>query len=111
MKSNYVLKVEDAKAVDIQKALQAAGIKVTSIIEVHKEHYFSAIGVASVFILDSLSAGDLVHIKGHTTDFDQTIDSIQINKKEVPSAEKGENAGIKVRDYVRKNDLIYRIEN
>jgi hypothetical protein len=37
MKSNYVLKVEDAKAVDIQKALQAAGIKVTSIIEVHKE--------------------------------------------------------------------------
>jgi putative protease len=74
-------------------------------------HYFSANGVASVFILDSLSAGDLVHIKGHTTDFDQTIDSMQINKKEVPSAEKGENAGIKVKDYVRKNDLIYRIEN
>ncbi len=37
MKSNYMLKVEDAKAVDIQKALQAAGIKITSIIEVHKE--------------------------------------------------------------------------
>jgi hypothetical protein len=37
MEINYVLKVQDAKAVDIQKALQAAGIKVTSIIEVHKE--------------------------------------------------------------------------
>ena len=37
MKSNYMLKVEDAKAVDIQKALQAAGIKVTSIIEVFKD--------------------------------------------------------------------------
>ena len=37
MDSNYMLKVKDAKAVDIQKALQAAGIKVTSIIEVHKE--------------------------------------------------------------------------
>jgi len=37
MKSNYMLKVQDAKAVDIQKALQAAGIKVTSIIEVYKE--------------------------------------------------------------------------
>ena len=37
MKSNFILKVEDSKAVDIQKALQAANIKVTSIIEVHKE--------------------------------------------------------------------------
>ncbi len=37
MKSNFILKTEDSKAVDIQKALQAAGIKVTSIIEVHKE--------------------------------------------------------------------------
>jgi hypothetical protein len=34
---NYILKVQDAKAVDIQKALQAAGIKITSIIEVHKD--------------------------------------------------------------------------
>jgi len=37
MDSNYMLKVQDAKAVDVQKALQAAGIKVTSIIEVYKE--------------------------------------------------------------------------
>ncbi len=37
MDSNYMLKVQDAKAVDIQKALKTAGISVTSIIEVHKE--------------------------------------------------------------------------
>ncbi|GBE04767.1 hypothetical protein BMS3Abin10_00383 [bacterium BMS3Abin10] len=37
MKSNYMVKVEDAKLVDIQKALQAAGVKVTSIIEVFKD--------------------------------------------------------------------------
>jgi ribosomal protein S11 len=37
MDSNYMVKVQDAKAVDVQKALQAAGIKVTSIIEVYKE--------------------------------------------------------------------------
>ena len=37
MDANFVLKVQDAKAVDIQKALKAAGINVTSIIEVHKE--------------------------------------------------------------------------
>ncbi len=37
MDANYMLKVQDAKAVDIQKALKAAGIKITSIIEVFKE--------------------------------------------------------------------------
>ena len=37
MNSNYMLKVQDAKAMDIQKALQAASIKVTSIIEIHKD--------------------------------------------------------------------------
>lgn len=37
MDINFILKVQDAKAVDIQKALQAANIKVTSIVEVHKE--------------------------------------------------------------------------
>ncbi len=37
MNVNYMLKVEDAKAVDVQKALKAAGINVTSIIEVHKD--------------------------------------------------------------------------
>ncbi len=37
MDSNYMLKVQDAKAVDIQKALQAVGIKVRSIIEVYKD--------------------------------------------------------------------------
>ncbi len=37
MKSNFMLKVEDAKAVDIQKALQQAGIKIRSIQEIHKE--------------------------------------------------------------------------
>lgn len=37
MDINYMLKVQDAKAVDIQKALKAAGIAIVSIIEVHKD--------------------------------------------------------------------------
>lgn len=39
MNINYILKVQDAKAMDIQKTLQAAGIKVVSIIEVHKDKF------------------------------------------------------------------------
>lgn len=37
MDANYMLKVKDAKAVDIQKALKAANINVTSITEIYKE--------------------------------------------------------------------------
>ncbi len=37
MYSNYMVKVEDAKLPDIQKALKAAGINVRSIIQVYKE--------------------------------------------------------------------------
>lgn len=37
MDINFILKVQDAKAVDIQKALKAAGIAVVSISEIHKE--------------------------------------------------------------------------
>ncbi len=43
MDSNFILKVQDARAIDIQKALQAANIKVTSIIEVHKEKVESGV--------------------------------------------------------------------
>jgi len=35
--SNFMVKVTDAKLIDIQKALKAAGITVRSIIEVFKE--------------------------------------------------------------------------
>ena len=48
MKSNYMLKVEDAKAVDITKALQAANIKVASIIEVFKDKGEEAIEAKEV---------------------------------------------------------------
>jgi hypothetical protein len=37
MHSNFMVKVEDAKLPDVQKALQQAGIKVRSIIEIYKE--------------------------------------------------------------------------
>ena len=73
-------------------------------------HYFSKIGVAAIKInSDSLNAGDNVHIKGHTSDFQQSIESMQVEHQEVQSAKKGEVIGIKVKDHVREGDKVYKI--
>jgi len=73
-------------------------------------NYYKNINVASIEVTDSLKVGDLIHIKGHFTDFDQEIYSIEIRHTQVKEAAKGQIAGIKVDDYVRKNDFIYKID-
>lgn len=70
--------------------------------------YYSKIGVAAIKMSGKLSRGEEVHIKGHTTDFKQKIDSIQIKNKDVASLKAGDEAGIKVKDKVRPNDKIYK---
>ncbi|MFH1386270.1 MAG: hypothetical protein ABIH50_01215 [bacterium] len=70
------------------------------------DHYYDKISVAAVKMLGPLKVGDIVQIKGHTTDFFQRIDSIQINHQEVTSVKKGDDIGVKVKDYVRQNDLV-----
>jgi putative protease len=73
-------------------------------------NYYRAIGVASVKVTDYLEVGNLIHIKGHTTDFEQVIESIQLNHKPITKALKGQLVGIKVKEYIRKRDSVYRIE-
>ena len=70
--------------------------------------YFSKVSVAAVKLKGSLKKGDKVHIKGHTTDFEQEVTSMQVDKKEVESAKKGDEIGIKVDDRVRPNDKVYK---
>jgi len=73
-------------------------------------HYFSKIGVAAIKInSESLDIGDSIHIKGHTSDFQQGIDSMQVEHDKVQSAKKGDIIGIKVKDHVREGDKVYKI--
>ena len=53
-----------------------------------------------------MKVGDKVHIKGHTTDFEIGVKSIQIERKAVKSAKKGDHIGIKVPEKVRPNDKV-----
>ncbi len=72
--------------------------------------YFSKIGVAGIKLTDGiLSTGDTISIEGHTTNFEQTIDSIQIDKGNVEQAEVGQEVGIKVKDRVRPHDKVYKL--
>ncbi len=73
-------------------------------------HYFSKIGVAAIEITSgSLSVGDTIHVKGHTTDFTQSVDSIQLDNQSVPSATVGQPVGIKVKDHARQHDVVYKV--
>jgi len=69
--------------------------------------YFSNVGVAAIKLSAGLKVGDKMHIKGHTTDFEQKVDSMQIERKDVKKAKKGDHIGIKVSDRVRPNDKVF----
>lgn len=70
-------------------------------------HYFGKISVAIVELSGALKIGDKVHIKGHSTDFEQDISSIQIEHKSVEKAKKGDAIGIKIDEKAREDDEVY----
>jgi translation elongation factor EF-1alpha len=72
-------------------------------------HYFTKIGVAIVELSNTLSVGDRILIKGMTTDFEQTVDSMQIEHEDVEKAESGQSIGLKVKDRVREGDTVYKV--
>ena len=73
-------------------------------------HYFGKLQVAALELTEgSLAVGDTIHIKGHTTDLSEKVDSIQIEHDQVQSAKKGESIGIKVTDHVREHDVVYKV--
>ena len=71
--------------------------------------FFARPVVAGVELTAPLKAGDKIHIIGHTTDLEMTIESMQINNVNVREASAGDAAGIKVPDRVRKGDTVYKV--
>lgn len=74
----------------------------------HVTHFFSKINVAVVELTLPLSVGDHLLIKGPTTDFEQTVDSMQIDRKNIPRAEAGQNIGLKLVQQAKEKDLVYK---
>jgi len=72
-------------------------------------HFFSKISVAVVELTAALSVGDRIRVQGPTTDFEQTVDSMQIEHENVKTAKKGQSIGLKVKERVRENDTVYKV--
>ena len=71
--------------------------------------FFARPVVAGIGLTATLKVGDRIHIKGHTTDMELTVDSMQIDNVNVEQAKAGDNIGIKVSDRVRRGDTIYKV--
>ena len=72
--------------------------------------YFSHVSVAAIKLSSNLKIGDKIHIKGQTTDFEEEIKGMQIEKKEVDKAKKGDHIGIKVSEKVRPGDKVFLVK-
>ena len=71
--------------------------------------FFAHPVVAGIELATALRVGDKIHIKGHTTDLEMTVDSMQINNEQVGEAKPGDSIGVKVSERVRSGDLVYKI--
>ncbi len=71
--------------------------------------YFAKVGVAGINLTGRLTSGDIIHIHGHTTDFQQTVDSMQIEHEIVQEAKPGDSVGIRTKDRCRAHDVVYKV--
>jgi len=72
-------------------------------------HYFGNIGVGVIELSGALKVGDKIRIKGGTTDFEQVVDSMQVEHQNIDAAKAGDAAGLKVADKVRTGDEVYQV--
>ena len=71
--------------------------------------FFARPVVAAIELEGALKVGDKIHIKGHTTDLEVVVESMQIHNAQVSEAKAGDGVGVKVPDRVRKGDAVYKI--
>jgi translation elongation factor EF-1alpha len=72
-------------------------------------HYFNKIGVAAIVLTGELVVGDTIHVKGHTSDWTQNVDSMQVEHDSVEKAVPGDSVGIKVEGHAHVNDAVYKV--
>ena len=80
-----------------------------AVIEIgHVIHFFSKINVAVVELMLPLAVGDRILVKGPSTDFEQTVESMQIEGKSFPRVEGGQSIGLKVVQPAKQKDVVYK---
>lgn len=72
-------------------------------------HYFGHLSVGIIELSDALKVGETIHIKGHSSDFNQAVDSMQIEHASVSEAKAGDSIGIKVANKVHPHDTVFKV--
>lgn len=71
-------------------------------------HYWNHLHVAGITITrGELHTGDRIHIKGHTSDFEQTVGSMEIDHETIDAARRGDQIGLAVIEHAREHDDVY----
>lgn len=106
-----VVKKTATKKVAPKRAAKPASAVATSQLQIVGEitHYFPHVAAGVIKLSASLKAGDVITIKGHTTNFSQAADSMQIAHVPVTEAKKGDEIGLRVKDRVRIGDIVYKV--
>jgi translation elongation factor EF-1alpha len=71
-------------------------------------HYYGHLSVAAISLTSPLKVGDRIHIKGHTSDLVQTVESMEVDRQKIEEAKPGDDVALKVDDHVRDSDRIYK---
>lgn len=74
----------------------------------HILHFFSKINVAVLELTAPLAVGDRILVKGPSTDFEQVVESMQIEHKNIQRAEAGQSVGLKTAQHARERDVVYK---
>jgi len=79
--------------------------RIGSVIKFFEKNHVAAVKID----FGELSVGDTIHVKGHTSDFIQMVDSLQIEHDSVAEAKKGTSVGIKLKEHGREHDEVYKV--
>ena len=73
------------------------------------EQFFAQPSAAIIALTAPLRVGETIYVKGHTTDFQQVVESIQIDRQTIPAASAGQAVGVRMKDRCRKHDVVYKL--
>ena len=76
-------------------------------------HYYSHLSVVAMQLEAGarLRVGDVIHIRGHTTDFTQRVESLEVNQASVSEAGPNDDFGLKVIDHAREHDVVFKVRS
>lgn len=76
-------------------------------------HYYSHLSVVAMQLEPgtTLRVGDVIHIRGHTTDFTQKVESLEVNHASVTEVGPNDDFGLKVVEHAREHDIVHKVRS